>query len=102
MLATYIVLPLMAALFIAAPASRGNQVDLPEVLAMGPDPGGKSGEGVTPETTTTDHPAASGPQSQEPSAKRDHENGKDGSANREGETDRRENQPQQNQGPSDN
>jgi hypothetical protein len=27
-------------------------------LAMGPDPGGKSGAGVTPQTTRTDHPAA--------------------------------------------
>src|SRR5262245_25467151 len=32
-------------------------------LAMGPDPGGKSGAGVTPETTRTDHPATSGPES---------------------------------------
>jgi hypothetical protein len=25
-------------------------------LAMGPDPGGKTGQGVTPESTKTDHP----------------------------------------------
>jgi hypothetical protein len=30
-------------------------------LAMGPDPGGKTDAGVTPETTRTDHPAAGGP-----------------------------------------
>lgn len=26
-------------------------------VSMGPDPGGKTGEGVTPESTRTDHPA---------------------------------------------
>jgi hypothetical protein len=28
----------------------------PLQLAMGPDPGGKTGQGVTPESTKTDHP----------------------------------------------
>ena len=42
----------------------------PMLLVMGPDPGGKSGQGVTPETTRTDHPAAGGPQSSSSSAER--------------------------------
>ena len=36
---------------IQAAASTG-----PLQLAMGPDPGGKTGQGVTPESTKTDHP----------------------------------------------
>jgi hypothetical protein len=31
-----------------------------DVRGMGPDPGGKTGHGVTPETTVVDHPAATG------------------------------------------
>lgn len=41
--------------------------DVSEFVAMGPDPGGKSGETVTPETTKTDHPAVSGPSRSAPS-----------------------------------
>ena len=30
--------------------------DMPTLMAMGPDPGGHTGAGVTPETTKTDRP----------------------------------------------
>ena len=46
---------------IQAPRAVGSE-SLPTILAMGPDPGGKTGAGVTPQTTRTDHPAAGGPQ----------------------------------------
>jgi hypothetical protein len=56
----------MAITPMQASAVQTNAVEWdgsPLILAMGPDPGGKSGAGVTPETTRTDHPAAGGPQS---------------------------------------
>jgi hypothetical protein len=48
-------------------------------LAMGPDPGGKTGEGVTPETTKTDHPAvkeqgSAQPRSDQPQSGREESN----------------------------
>jgi hypothetical protein len=95
-------LPLIAALFLATPAAGGTLDDLHRFIAMGPDPGGKSGEGVTPSTTTTDHPAAPGPQSEEPSAKRDRDDAKQDSVRREGGSERREDQPAKNQGSSHN
>jgi hypothetical protein len=52
---------LIAALMFSAPAFAAGQHDL-GLIAMGPDPGGKSGQGVTPSSTATDHPAAPGPQ----------------------------------------
>jgi hypothetical protein len=42
----------------------------PYLISMGPDPGGRSGEGVTPQTTTTDHPAVASPQTANPSSER--------------------------------
>ena len=48
-------------------ASLAVAGDVSEFVAMGPDPGGKSGETVTPETTKTDHPAVSGPSRSAPS-----------------------------------
>jgi hypothetical protein len=94
-------LPLIAALLLATPAAGGTLDDLHHLIAMGPDPGGKSGAGVTPETTATDHPAAPGPQSEEPSAKRDHHNGKDRGRDDAG-SDGGEDQPTGSQGSSDN
>jgi hypothetical protein len=94
-------LPLIAALLLATPAAGGTLDDLHHLIAMGPDPGGKSGAGVTPETTATDHPAAPGPQSEEPSAKRDHDNGKDRGRDDAG-SDGGEDQPTGSQGSSDN
>ena len=35
----------------------GLSVSCAAAFAMGPDPGGHTGAGVTPETTKTDHPA---------------------------------------------
>jgi hypothetical protein len=94
-------LPPIAALLLATPAAGGTLDDLHQLIAMGPDPGGKSGAGVTPETTATDHPAAPGPQSEEPSAKRDHDNGKDRGRDDAG-SDGGEDQPTGSQGSSDN
>jgi hypothetical protein len=57
----------------AGPASPQLAVEHPaftaagSYLAMGPDPGGKTGEGVTPESTKTDHPAVKEQGSAEPS-----------------------------------
>jgi len=54
---------------VGANAAQSIERDAsPALLAMGPDPGGKTGAGVTPETTRTDHPAAGGPQSSSQSA----------------------------------
>ena len=51
-----------AVVTVCAIAAPGRHPDgLAGPLAMGPDPGGKGGAGVTPETTRTDHPAAGGP-----------------------------------------
>lgn len=52
---------LIAGLLLPAPVFAAGQHDLGPI-AMGPDPGGKSGQGVTPSSTATDHPAAPGPQ----------------------------------------
>jgi hypothetical protein len=101
MLWKHSLLPLIAALLLATPAAGGTLDDLHQLIAMGPDPGGKSGEGVTPETTATDHPAAPGPQSEEPSAKRDHDNGKDRVRDDAG-SDGGEDRPTGSQGSSDN
>jgi hypothetical protein len=47
------------------------------LLAMGPDPGGKSGQGVTPDSTATGHPAAPGPQREQPAKQTTRDNGND-------------------------
>ena len=48
----------MLSLFCAlAHAGMPAAVQPTQVLAMGPDPGGHTGAGVTPETTKTDRPA---------------------------------------------
>jgi len=101
MLSKHSLLPLIAALFLAMPAAGGTLNDLHPLIAMGPDPGGKSGEGVTPETTATDHPAAPGPQSEQPSAKRDHDTGKDSGRDEAG-SDRGEDPPTRSQGSNHN
>ena len=55
---THIALLLAICMSVAPLAVAG---DASWFVAMGPDPGGKSGETVTPQTTKTDHPATSGP-----------------------------------------
>jgi hypothetical protein len=77
---THIALLLAICMSVAPLAVAG---DVSGFVAMGPDPGGKSGETVTPETTKTDHPATSGPSDSTPSSTKRSENSgnqKDGSA----------------------
>jgi hypothetical protein len=65
-------------LFLPVVASAwASERPVPSLVSMGPDPGGRSGEGVTPATTTTDHPAVAGPQSATPSPQRKDESSKD-------------------------
>ena len=79
---------------VIAPATASEH-PLPYLISMGPDPGGKSGEGVTPETTKTDHPAVAGPQSASPSERGDESSkgGEDASARRDEPSDRSQGTP---------
>ena len=91
-----------ALLFVPVTASAGaSEHPLPYLISMGPDPGGKSGEGVTPETTTTDHPAVAGPQSASPPSQRRDESskgGEDESARRDDPSDRSQSTPARKEG----
>lgn len=85
---------------VVAPATASEH-PLPYLISMGPDPGGKSGEGVTPETTKTDHPAAAGPQSASPPSERGDESSKgreDESARRDNPSDRSHSTPPREKG----
>jgi hypothetical protein len=93
---------LTAFLFLPVVASAGaSEHPLPYLISMGPDPGGKSGDGVTPETTTTGHPAVAGPQSASPPSERGDESskgGEDESARRDDPSDRSHSTPAREKG----